>query len=89
MHGSGRAVIECITSNGGTRKLLLRHALYAPAGRCNLLSLSKILSNGRITIGGSQSGIILYEDDKEVGNADADHGLYRLNVTNTPPRVDS
>jgi len=78
--GGGRAIVECSNTNNESYKMLLRHVLYAPSARCNLLSVSTLLAEGKLTMKGDSTGMMLYENKKEVGRAQVVGNLYRLNV---------
>lgn len=79
--GSGRVVIKCGTTTDGNSRLLLRHALYAPSARCNLLSLCKLLEENDITQQADHSSMKFFKNGEQVGYAKAVNGLYHLAVS--------
>jgi len=79
--GSGRIVIKCDTTDGVTNRVLLRHALYAPSARCNLLSLCKLLQEGDTKQEADPSSMRFYKNGREMGYTKPVNGLYHLAVS--------
>lgn len=81
VEGGGTADVVLIAPDGHKVTLHLSDVAYAPAGRCNLLSISMLAQKAGIRGSFDGSGMLFsMEDGREVGYATMDKGLYLVRV---------
>ena len=81
VEGTGEVVIECTSSDNENHKILLEDVFYAPMGRCNLLSVSKLLADGSLSIEADDAGMTLRKDGHGIGCAPTVRRLYHLRAS--------
>ena len=83
--GGGTVQLEVIDGDGDSFNLVLNDVAYAPASRCNLISISKLAQagvHGSWGVGGDIMQL-LTGDGYIIGSATLDSGLYHLKLRNS------
>lgn len=84
--GSGTIVVIVHTISSDTCELELSSVAYAPASRCNLLSVLALVTKANLTFLGNKEGITFFDaSGDEFMHAPLHHGLYRVKASKPPP----